>query len=76
MRLSAKFTQDILHTRQSALGTGLISLKTITNMLALELYIEYNIFESNVSKIIKINEENARLHYEYANEVIDMNKEQ
>ena len=45
------------------------------NMLALKLYIEHNKFESNISKIIKINEVNACLHYRYTNEVADMNND-
>jgi len=75
MGLSVKFSRDILHTRQMALGVGLMSPKTIMNILALKLYIGHNKFDSDVSKMIKINEENAWLHYGYADEVIDMNNE-
>ena len=59
MKLSAKFPRNILCTRQSTLGVGLMSKKTIMNALALKLYIRHNRFESNVLKISKINEGNT-----------------
>ena len=71
MGLSEKFLRDILYARKSALGVGLMSPITIMNILALKLYAGYNRGETKVSKIIKINEENARLHYRFAAGILD-----
>ena len=57
--LSIKLPRDILCTRKSALCAGLILRRIIMNMLALKFYARYNRIESNISKIININKENA-----------------
>ena len=41
------------------------------NVLALKLYVGHIRGESRVSKMIKINEDNIRLHYSFSAEVID-----
>ena len=75
MRLSEKLPRSILYARKSSLGVGLISPTTIIDVLALKLYIGHNRLESEVSKIIKINEENTRLQYSYLTSVLEMNRE-
>ena len=60
---------------KSVLGAGLMSPRTIMNVLALNLYARYNRIESDISKITKINEEKAQLHYEYIAGVIEIDAE-
>ena len=71
MGLSEKFPRDVLCVRKLALGVRLTSPITIMNALALKLHAEHNIIEGEVSKTIKINEENARFHYGFAAGAID-----
>ena len=75
MGLSEKLPRSVLYVRKLSLGVGLMSPITIIDMLALKLYAGYNRIESDVSKIIKINEENARLQYRYSTSVLETNRE-
>ena len=63
--LSKKFLRKILYIRKLALGVGLIRLSTIILILAIKLYLRHKRFKDRLSKIIKINEENSQLQYEF-----------
>ena len=73
--LSEKFPRSILYSRRTALGVGLMAPNTIISVLALKLYIGHNRVKSEISKMIKINEENARLFYGYSDNVMDVELE-
>ena len=47
--LSEKFPCEILYTRKSALGVGLIAPRTIIDILALKLYIRNKRADNRVS---------------------------
>ena len=64
--LSEKFPRKVLHERKSALEVGLIAPIAIMNVLALKLHVSHNRGETRVLKIIKINENNTKLHYGFA----------
>ena len=61
MGLSEKLPRSVLYAKKSLLGVGLMLPTIIIDILALKLYAGHNRLESEVSKMIKINEENARL---------------
>ena len=50
----------MLHTRKTALGIGLMSLRTTMSALALKLHLGRNRYESELSRVIRINEENVK----------------
>ena len=58
-------------SRKTALGIGLMSPSTTVDGLALKLHVGHKRAESKVTKMIKINEENARLSYGYSKNVIE-----
>ena len=49
--------------RNSALGIGLLALRTIADILALKLYFGHQRARSKVAKMLQINEDNARILY-------------
>jgi hypothetical protein len=73
MGLSEKFPRSVLYSRKSALGVGLMSPTTIISSLALKMYIGHNRYRSELSKVIRINEENARCFYGYSESMININ---
>ena len=75
MGLSEKFPRLMLYSRKTALGVGLMSPNTIISTLALKLYLGHNRSKSELSKVININEENARLFYGYSGHVLNMELE-
>ena len=75
MGLSEKFPRSVLYLRKSALGVELMSPDTIVSSLALKLYAGHNRYKSELSKIIRINEENARLYYGYSSSVLNTKRE-
>jgi hypothetical protein len=72
MGLSEKFPRAVLYSRQTALGVGLMSPKTIIDSLALKLYVGHQRYRSELSKMIRINEENARYFYGYSRQLADI----
>jgi len=70
--LSEKFPRSILYSRKTALGVGLMAPNTIMSILALKLYVGHNRIKSEISKMIRINEENSRLFYGYSGHVLDV----
>ena len=72
MGLSEKFPRSALYSRKTALGVGLMAPNTIMNALALKLYLGHNRSNSALSKVIKINEENARLFYGCSGHILDV----
>ena len=75
MELSEKFPRLVLCSRKSILGVGLMSPSTIASSLALKLYVGHNRYKSELSKIMRINEENARLYYGYSSNVLNVKRE-
>ena len=75
MGLSEKFPRSVLYSRKSALGVGLMSPDTIISSLALKLYTGHNRYKSELSKIIRINEENARFYYGYSSSILNTKRE-
>ena len=71
MGLSQKFLLKALYARKLALGVGLMSPSTILNILALKLYVSHKRGETEVSKMIRINEENISLYYGFSKSAID-----
>jgi len=71
MGLSQKFLRKALYARKSALGVGLMSPSMILNILALKLYVSHKRGETEVSKMIRINEENISLYYGFSKSAID-----
>jgi len=75
MGLSEKFPRLMLYSRKTALGVGLMSPNTIISTLALKLYLGHNRSKSELSKVININEENARLFYGYSGHILNVELE-
>jgi len=69
--LSVKFPRKVLYARKSALGVGLMAPRTIMSVLALKLYLSHQRGETRISRLININEDNARLYYGFAASIID-----
>ena len=69
--LSVKFPRKVLYARKSALGVGLMAPHTIMSVLALKLYLSHQRGETRISKLININEENARLYYGFSASMMD-----
>ena len=59
----ARFPQKDLYFIRLALRVGILKLLTMIVILALKYYAEYKIDEDNITKILKIKEENVRLHH-------------
>jgi len=72
--LSIKFPRKIVYARKSALGIGLIAPSTIIDTLVLKLYLGYKRMEDEVSKIIRIIEENAKSQYGYATYILKVQR--
>ena len=75
MGLSENFPRLMLYSRKTALGVELMSPNTIISVLALKLYLGHNRSKSELSKVININEENARLFYGYSGHVLNVELE-
>ena len=73
--LSKKFSRYVLYSRRTALGIGLMSPRTIMDVLVLKLYVDHNRMESEVARMIKVNEENEMLHYGYSTRVLETDRE-
>jgi len=71
MKLSEKFPRNVLYSRKTALGVGLLAPRTIVDILSLKLYIGHQRMKSKVSEIIQINEDNARVSYGYSTSIIE-----
>jgi len=71
MGLSVKFLRKVLYARKSALGVGLMAPWTIMSVLALKLYLSHQRGDTRVSKLITINEDNARLYYGFSANIIE-----
>ena len=63
MGLSKKFPRLVLYSRRIALGIGLMVPNTIISSLGLKSHVSCNRCESKFSKVIRMNEENARCYY-------------
>ena len=59
--LSENFPRSELHSRKTTLGIGLLAPRTIVDVLALKLYFGHKRMNDKVTKLIQINEDNARL---------------
>ena len=59
LRLSKNFLQNVLHSRKTALGVGLLALRIIIDVLALKLHFRHKRINSKVAKVIQINENNT-----------------
>ena len=62
--LSEKFLRTMLYTRKIALGIGIIKILKIIAILTIKLYLGHKRLDNRIAKIIKINEENAKIQYE------------
>jgi len=71
MGLSVKFPRKVLYARKTALGVGLMAPRTIMSVLALKLYLSHQRGDTRVSKLITINEDNARLYYGFSANIIE-----
>ena len=69
--LSVKFPRRVLCARESTLGVGLMAPRTTISMLALKLHLSHQRGEIRVSRLINVNEDNARLHYGFSASNID-----
>ena len=58
----------------SVLGVGLLVLRTIVDILALKLYFSYQRARSKVTKMVQINEDNARFSYGYSKSIMEINR--
>jgi len=63
LRLSKNFPRQILHTRKSTLGIGIMKLLTIVDTLALKLHIGHKRQSSRISTLIQANKEEALIQY-------------
>ena len=75
MGLSEKLLRKVLYTRKSVLGVRLMLPIIIMSMLTLESHARHNRSNTEVTKIIKIHEENAQLYHGFKVEIIDENLE-
>ena len=75
MGLSEKFLRCVLYSRRTVLGIGLMFLRMIMDILALKLYVGHNRMESEVARMIKVNEKNEMLHYGYSTRVLEIDRE-
>ena len=57
--LSERFPRDMLYSRKTALGVGIMKPSTIIDILALKLYVGHKRSNDRIAKIIRINEEEA-----------------
>ena len=57
--LSEHFPRDVLYSRRTVLGIGIMKLSTIIDVLASKLYVGHERLNNRISKIIKINKENV-----------------
>ena len=71
MWFSEKFPRAVLYSRRIAMEIGLISPNTIISMLALKLYVRHNRYKIELSKAIRINEENTRYYYGYSANILN-----
>ena len=71
MGSNEKFPREALHARKSVLGVRLMSPTTTMSTLALKSHAGHNRIESEVLAMVKINEENARLHAGFAAGISD-----
>ena len=61
--LSTKFPREVLYSRKSAMGIGLLKPSTIIAILAMKLYIGHKRANDRIANIIQINEEHAEWQY-------------
>ena len=71
MKLSEKFPRNVLYSRKTALGVGLLAPRTIVDILSLKLYIGHQRMKSKVSEIFQINKDNARVSYGYSTSILE-----
>ena len=55
--LSEWFPRDVLYSRKTALGVGIMKPSTIIDILVLKLYVGHKWLNNRIAKIIRINEE-------------------
>jgi len=73
--LSEKFPRELLYSRKSALGIGLLKPSTIIAILAAKLYIGHMRKNDRIANMIKINEEEAEWEYGYSQSIHQISQE-
>jgi len=73
--LSEKFPREILYSRKSALGIGLLKPTTIIAILAMKLCIGHMRMNDRIATILTINEEQAEWEYGYNTNIHQINSE-
>ena len=68
--LSKKFPRQMLYTWRSVLGVGLLKLTIIVFMLSLKLHAGHEKAQDRLSRIIKINEDNASIQNGHRGDVL------
>jgi len=63
--LGETFPRDVLYLRKSALGVGLLKPTTVLAILSMKLYVGHMRIEDQISKMIRIIQENEGLQYGY-----------
>ena len=75
LKLSEKFPRKVLYMRNSALGIGLLKPRTIVDLLSLKLYLGHHRAKTKESKMMQINEDNARWTYGYSKSVMQIDRQ-
>ena len=72
--LSENFLRAVLYSRKTALGVGLLAPRTIIDMLAMKLYLEYQRAKDRTSLLIQIIEVNVHVQYRYSKSIIETDR--
>jgi len=75
LKLSVKMPREVLYTRKSALGVGLMKPSTIIAVLALQSYFGHMRMEGVTAQMVNILEENKVVQYGYMSNIMEILRE-
>ena len=70
--LGENFPREVLYSRKSALGVGLLKPTTVLAILSMKLYVGHMRMEDQMSKMIRIIQENEGLQYGYNAQIMEV----